>query len=81
MTENKDEVLKNWSKCSARLNILRDQLGSSYRFLNHHAKDSTDPFLQSAIRDIKQAVLDIECTLNETGYNITVSATENQPLI
>ena len=77
MTENRDEILKNWSKCSARLCLLREQLGSSYRFLNHHAKDSTDPFLQSAIRDIRQAVLDIEYTLNETGYNITVSAIEN----
>ena len=75
---DRDELLTLFSKCSARLCILKDQLGSSYRFLDHHAKDSMDPFLQSAIRDIKQAVLDIEGTLNEIGYNITTSATKEK---
>ena len=66
------------AKMLSTLLLLRDNLGSVYRFHEVNDVNETSPKVacESYQRDIKSAIIMIEKTLGEVGYTITGTVLE-----
>ena len=78
--ETEMKLRKDFSTLLVALTILRDNLGSTFRFHEINDINETSPKVacEAYQRDIKNALISIEKALQEVGYNISKSVMEKE---